>query len=51
MKSKNIIAPAKGVYEAPMCELVEVKSEGVLCGSDRTGSFESAYKNDGTYQW
>lgn len=39
----------KEVYEAPMCEIIEMQQEGVLCGSFDSG--HDGYGDGGNYGW
>lgn len=44
--TKNMTEMVVNTYESPICDIVEIKSEGVLCGS-----FETPTEYDNPYAW
>jgi hypothetical protein len=44
--TKNITTTVTTTYESPLCDIVEIKSEGLLCNS-----FEAPEEYDKPYEW
>ena len=49
MKNVNRIDTLRGAYEAPRCDMIEIRAERGLClsyGADHDGFWENDYSND-----
>ena len=44
--TKNMTNKVANTYESPICDIVDINAEGVLCGS-----FETPTEYDDLYEW
>ena len=44
--TKNMTNMVTNTYESPLCDIVEIKSEGVLCAS-----MQQLEEYEGEYEW